>query len=112
MHRSTLHAVTELSNKINNNLNNKKKTIAIFIDFRKAFDCVQYQLLLEKLKKAGLGNDTLKWFESYLKDRKQTTKVNGKYSMEKLVRQGVPQGSILGPLLYILYANDIKEVIK
>ena len=110
--RSTLHAIAELTNDIYTDFNNRMKTVALFIDFRKAFDCVQYPILLQKLKTAALSEGSLKWVENYLSNRKQRTKENGQLSKTLSVKQGVPQGSILGPLLYILYANDMGANIK
>ena len=108
---STAQAITELVTGINHSLDNRGKTVALFIDFRKAFDCVQFLVLINKLRKAGLGTKTIKWVESYLHNRKQRTRVNGLTSSKKTITQGVPQGSILGPLFYILYANDIAKVV-
>ena len=109
--RSTMHAITELTDHINKKLNMKEKTVALFIDFKKAFDCVQYSVLLQKLKNMGFSQQTVQWMNDYLTDRKQKTYANGTTSDLNTITQGVPQGSILGPLLYILYANDIEQNI-
>ena len=87
-------------------------TLATFVDFRKAFDCVQHPILLDKLSSLGVWACTIKWFKSYLTDRKQRVLANSVYSSFQTVKQGVPQGSVLGPLFYILYANDIADTIK
>ena len=87
-------------------------TLAAFVDFRKAFDCVQHQILLGKLARLGIHESVVRWFESYLSGRKQRVLANGVYSSYLDVLQGVPQGSVLGPLFYILYANDIMDTIK
>ena len=108
--RSTAHAITQLLNHINHNLNNRIPTLAIFIDFQKAFDCLRYPTLLAKLTTLGLGNDIVSWIRDYLSERSQATFANGKSSEPGSIKQGVPQGSILGPLLYILYANDLSRV--
>ena len=68
-------------------------------------------MLIDKLKTVGQGTKTVQWVESYLQSRKQKTKANGLTSTQKTVIQGVPQGSILGPLFYILYANDMEQVV-
>ena len=106
-----MHAITELTDHINTKLNMKEKTVALFIDFKKAFDCVQYSVLLQKLKNMGFSQQTVQWMNDYLTDRKQKTYANGTTSDLNTITQGVPQGSILGPLLYILYANDIEQNI-
>ena len=87
-------------------------TLAAFIDFRKAFDCVQHPVLLDKLAELGLHPEVLEWFKSYLTGRKQRVLANNSYSSWENVTQGVPQGSVLGPLFYIIYANDIAERVK
>ena len=92
-------------------LNKKVKTVAIFIDFKKAFDCLQFPILISKLTKLGLHQDTVDWLRDYLTDRSQSTVANNTHSPAANVTQGVPQGSILGPLLYIIYANDIQDII-
>ena len=83
-------------------------TLAAYIDFKKAFDCVQHQVLLAKLVQFGLNNPVIKWVRSYLVGRKQKVFANNMYSSY----QNVPQGSVLGPLFYIMYANDISKTVK
>ena len=109
--RSTTHAVTQLLNYVNQGLNNKMPTVAIFIDFKKAFDCLQYSVLLDKLKALNLSDNAVEWIRDYLTNRQQCTKANWITSEPEAIKQGVLQGSILGPLLYILYANDIAQTI-
>ena len=109
--RSTLHAVTQVVNHVGNNLNKKIRTVAIFIDFKKAFDCLQFPVLITKLSKLGLHQDTVEWLKDYLTNRSQSTIANDTRSPYANITQGVPQGSILGPLLYIIYANDIQDLI-
>ena len=106
---STMHAVLQLINYINRNMDVGRPTAAIFIDFRKAFDCVSHSTVVDKMRHTNMGENALNWFTSYLQNRKQRVFANKKKSELASITQGVPQGSILGPLMYILYANDIPE---
>ena len=109
--RSTLHAVTQVVNHVGTNLNKRIKTVAVFIDFKKAFDCLQFPTLIAKLADLGLHQDTVHWLKDYLTNRTQSTVANNTLSSLANITQGVQQGSILGPLLYIIYANDIQDII-
>ena len=83
-----------------------------FLDFAKAFDTVNHDILLEKLKYYGFRDKSHALLESYLSNRVQRTEVNGVLSDEGIIKHGVPQGSVLGPLLFLLYINDISESSK
>ena len=110
---STELAASCLINKICNALNGKKKVMLVFLDMSKAFDCVDHDILLEKLKVYGVCGESLSWFKSYLVGRYQKVVVNGVLSDNMCaVDCGVPQGSILGPLLYLIYINDISESLQ
>ena len=84
----------------------------VFLDIKKAFDTVDHEIVLKKLNKYGLYNDELKFFESYLSNHRQCCSVNGLTSTLKPILCGVPQGSILGPLLFIIYMNDLPACIR
>ena len=89
------------------NLDNDRVSGMVLVDYRKAFDMIDHTLLLEKLEVYGLSRDSLQWFTSYSKDRRQLVKLGDKQSSVAIVRHGIPQGSILGPLLFIVFINDL-----
>ena len=109
---STIHAILQLTNHINYNMDKGIPTAAVFIDFRKAFDCVCHTTFLKKLESTQLGPNMVCWVKDYLRNRQQAVLANNVKSSNLQVQQGVPQGSILGPLFYIIYANDIPENMK
>ena len=79
----------------------------LFLDLRKAFDIVDHSLLSSKLQKTGINHEYNNWFTSYLEGRLQVTKLGGIFSQPRMVTFGVPQGTILGALLFTLYVNDL-----
>jgi hypothetical protein len=104
---STTTLLTELTNEIANSLDKNLNTTGLLCDLSKAFDCVQHNILLKKLHHYGIRGKALDWFKSYLQDRKQKTIVNKIESKWEKIKIGVPQGSVLGPILFIIYTNDL-----
>ena len=82
------------------------------LDLRKAFDTVDHAILLMKLKALDLSQDVFRWFQSYLSDRQQLVDVSGTLSSHANISCGVPQGSILGPLLFLIYVNDMSSAVS
>ena len=86
--------------------------LSLFLDLTKAFDCVNHSVLLEKLREYGFDDVSLSLVESFLKNRNQMVFWNGQWSRKMLIRNGVPQGSILGPLLFMVFVNDFPDFIN
>ena len=107
---STGHSLIEITEEIKESIDNGKFGCGIFIDLKKAFDTVNHDILLTKLEHYGVRGALLKWFESYLSNRRQYVYHNGIASDMKAITCGVPQGSVLGPLLFLIYVNDLPNI--
>ena len=109
---SVLTSLLKCTNDWYLNIDKGKYTAVVYIDLKKAFDTVDHDILLRKLNFCGLKGKELSWFRSYLTDRRQCCKVNGRISATDSITCGVPQGSCLGPLLFLVYINDLPSCLK
>ena len=109
---STYMALMILVDKLTKTLENGEYVLGVFLDFSKAFDTVDHNILISKLYHLGIRGVALEWFQSYLSCRKQFVTYNGVQSPTKTIKCGVPQGSILGPILFLLYINDLANICK
>ena len=106
---TTTHAILTFIDKVAHAIDDAFHTIGVFLDFSKAFDTIDHDILFNKLCRYGIRGIALEWFRNYLFNRKQFVSINGHDSQFKTISCGVPQGSLLGPLLFTLYINDLKN---
>ena len=110
--KSCVTQLVEVIDYIGSLLDSGKQTDVIYLDMSKAFDKVQHSLILDKLRQYNISGNLLNWFTSYLRGRRQRVTVLGATSKERKVTSGVPQGSILGPMLFLLYVNDLPNTVN
>lgn len=108
--KNTETAIFELINLINESLNKNEKCLAIFLDLAKAFDTVPHSILLNRAESMGIRGKVLEILKNYLKDRVQYVKINNTLSKPLIIKTGVPQGTVLGPILFLIYIDQITRI--
>ena len=108
--KSTEHSIVHAINYIGQAMNDNKYTIGVFFDLKKAFDVCSHDILLMKLNKMGITGIAYEWFKSYLSDRSQVVDINGSISRSRKIKISVLQGSVLGPILFLCFINDLHSI--
>ena len=109
---STNHALINITEKIRETLDKGHFACGVFVDFQKAFDTVNHKIILKKLANYGIRGKMNDWFASYLNNRQQFVSILGFESKTTIMEHSVPHGSVLGPLLFLIYINDLHNAIK